>query len=76
VPKTPEKLHQPTQRQRFSDAARDAGCPDDDGAFDRALKRVASAPPPKSVEKRKDKKLAKQAGSSLEASSGKHRRAQ
>ena len=44
-----------SQHKRFADAARKLGA-DDDQAFDRALKKVASAPPPQSVEKRKDKK--------------------
>jgi hypothetical protein len=36
-----------TQRQKFIDAAREAGASEDEGAFDSALKRVASAPRPK-----------------------------
>ena len=38
-----------------ADAARELGCPDDADALDRALKKGASAPPPKSVKKRKTK---------------------
>lgn len=48
-----------SQHARFVDAARDLGCDDDEAAFDKALKRIASAPPPKSVEKRKTKKRAR-----------------
>ena len=48
-----------SQSQRFIDAARKAGCDEDPEAFDRALGKVASSPPPKTVQKRKDKKPAK-----------------
>jgi hypothetical protein len=43
------------QHKLFQEAARDLGCDDSEEAFDRALKKIASAPPPKSVQKRKAK---------------------
>jgi len=48
-----------TQRRRFIKAARDLGCDEDESAFDEALGKVVSSPPPKSVEKRKTKKSSK-----------------
>ncbi len=47
------------QSLKFVETAKQIGCSDDDAAFDGALKKIASAPPPKSVEKRKTKKPAK-----------------
>lgn len=47
------------QYGRFVDTARELECNEDADAFDRALGKVASSPPPKSVEKRKHKKPAK-----------------
>lgn len=47
------------QRQRFVETARELGCGEDEAAFDEVLGKVASAPPPKSVEKRKTQKPAK-----------------
>lgn len=47
------------QVKRFKEAARELGCDEDESAFDEALGKVASSPPPKSVEKRKTKKPAK-----------------
>lgn len=44
------------QAQRFSDAARELGCDEDEARFDAALKKVASAPPPKGAAKSKPKK--------------------
>jgi hypothetical protein len=41
------------QRQRFIDAARELGTDENPEAFDKVLKKIASAPPPKSVQKRK-----------------------
>ncbi len=41
------------QSKKFRQVARDIGASDDADVFDRALKKIASAPPPKSVEKRK-----------------------
>lgn len=35
------------QSKRFIEAAREAGCDEDPDAFDKALRKVASAPPPK-----------------------------
>lgn len=42
-----------TQHRRFVDAARDVGASEDADDFDRALSKLAKAPPPKSVQKRK-----------------------
>ena len=47
------------QTKRFKEAARELGCDEDPEAFDRALGKVASSPPPKTVQKRKTKKPAK-----------------
>jgi len=44
-----------TRSQRFVEAARDVGCDENPDAFDKTLKKIASAPPPKSVKKRKAK---------------------
>jgi hypothetical protein len=33
------------QHQRFKELARELGCDEDEGAFEEALKKVASAPP-------------------------------
>ena len=44
-----------TQSDKFIDAARASGASEDEDVFDRALKEIASAPPPKSVNKRKKK---------------------
>lgn len=47
------------QQARFRKAARELGCDEDEAAFKERLKKLASAPPPESVEKRKVKKAAK-----------------
>jgi hypothetical protein len=47
------------QFERFVREARELGCPEDEAAFDDTLKKIASAPPPKTVKKRKTKKPAK-----------------
>ena len=36
-----------SQRQKFIDAAREAGVSEDEGAFRRAVRKVAAAPPAK-----------------------------
>lgn len=41
------------QHKRFVDAAREAGASEDEDVFDKALKKIASAPAPASVQKRK-----------------------
>ena len=41
------------QHEAFVKAARELGADESEEAFDKVLKRVASAPPPKSVQKRK-----------------------
>lgn len=48
-----------SQSDRFKEAARKVEADESEAAFDETLKKVASAPPPKSVEKRKDKKPVK-----------------
>lgn len=44
------------QHGEFVKTARELGCDESEDAFDRALGRIAKAPPPKSVQKRKTKK--------------------
>ena len=44
------------QSQRFIEAARELGADEDGTRFDAALKKVASAPPPKDAPKPKPKK--------------------
>jgi hypothetical protein len=41
------------QHERFVEVARDLGCDEDEEAFDKALKKIASEKPPASVQKRK-----------------------
>ena len=41
------------QHEEFVRAARELGTDDDPGAFDRMLKKITKAPPPKTVQKRK-----------------------
>ena len=43
------------QHREFVKAARELGTDESEAAFDKVLKRIASAPPPKSVQKRKTK---------------------
>jgi hypothetical protein len=45
-----------TQLEKFQRTARELGCSEDEGAFDKALKKLSSVPPPKGVEGRKKKK--------------------
>jgi len=47
------------QHADFVKAARELGVDESEEAFDKVLKRVASAPPPKSVQKRKKAKNSK-----------------
>jgi len=47
------------QVEAFKAAAVKLGCDDDPEAFDKMLNKTASAPPPKSVRKRKAKRPAK-----------------
>jgi|GEM_PF-4862919 len=44
------------QHREFVKAARELGADESEEAFDKVLKRVAKAPPPKSVQKRKAKR--------------------
>lgn len=41
------------QIERFVEAAREVGADENAASFDKVLKRVASAPPPKTVQRRK-----------------------
>lgn len=45
-----------SQSDKFRDFARDLGADEDEARFDAALKKVASAPPPKDAPKSKPKK--------------------
>lgn len=45
-----------SQVDKFKSAAREAGASEDEADFDRALGKVAKAPPPKTVKQRKSKK--------------------
>lgn len=48
-----QKRKSNSQSDKFIAAAREAGASDDAVDFDRALGKIAKAPPPKSVQKRK-----------------------
>jgi hypothetical protein len=48
------------QYQGFVKAARKLGTDESEEGFDKVLKRIAKAPPPKSVQKRKPKKAGKE----------------
>jgi hypothetical protein len=50
-----------TQADKFADAARQVEASDDPADFDRALKGIAKAPPPKTVQERKEPKAKKPA---------------
>ncbi len=50
--KRPEKTAQP-QFEKFKKLAEEAGCEDNDAAFDATLKRLAETPPPETVRERK-----------------------
>jgi hypothetical protein len=43
------------QSEAFKKAARELGLDEDEAAFDNVLKKIAKAPPPKSVQRRKAK---------------------
>ena len=49
------KMTDADQIKAFKEAARELGCDDDEKTFDKVLKKISSAPPPKSVQKRKAK---------------------
>ena len=56
MPKANQKKVSPADQHReFVKAARELGCDESEEAFDKVLRKVASAPPPKSVQKRKKK---------------------
>lgn len=48
-----------TQKDKFLEAAREVGASEDVDVFDAAIKKIAKAPPPATVETRKAKKLEK-----------------
>jgi hypothetical protein len=48
---------QPTQFEKFKKLAEEAGCDDNDAAFDKTLTRLVETPPPETVEKRKPKRI-------------------
>jgi hypothetical protein len=53
----PKKQHESRdQLKGFVNAARELGADESEEAFDKVLKRIAKAPPPKSVQKRKPAK--------------------
>jgi hypothetical protein len=54
-----EKDVRSEQSAKFIEAAKSLGCAEDESAFDDTLKKLSSAPPPKTVKKRKTKKPAK-----------------
>ena len=58
TPKTQPKRSE-GQHREFVKAARELGCDESEEAFDKVLRKVASAPPPKSVQKRKKAKSRK-----------------
>lgn len=49
----PIKSSASAQHKDFVEAARELGADESEEAFDKVLKRIAKAPPPKSVQKRK-----------------------
>ena len=51
--KEPERAPSTEQHRDFVKAARELGVDESEEAFDSVLKRIAKAPPPKSVQKRK-----------------------
>lgn len=51
----PKKRDEQAQSEAFVRAARELGTDESEEAFDKVLKRIAKAPPPKSVQKRKAK---------------------
>lgn len=53
---TPKREKSKPQARRFIEAAREAGCSEDEAVFDRNLAKIAkAAPPPKPVKKRPEK---------------------
>jgi hypothetical protein len=58
----PTKKQPDEQRRAFVKAARELGCDESEEAFDRALGKIAKAPPPKSVQKRKKARRPKRGG--------------
>jgi hypothetical protein len=48
-----QKQSSDDQHHEFVKAARELGTNEDVAAFDKVLRKIASAPPPKSVQKRK-----------------------
>ena len=56
------KRNKADQVEGFVKAARELGCDDDEATFDKVLKKIASAPPPKSVQKRKSSRKPRSKG--------------
>jgi hypothetical protein len=56
---TEDETKETRQHKRFVEKARELGCDESEEAFDQALGKIAKAPPPKTVQKRKAKKPAK-----------------
>lgn len=56
MPKKSSKQIVSQQSKLFVEKARELGCDDDESAFDKTLKKIASAPPPKTAKKRTAKK--------------------
>ena len=52
----PSKTDDQDQGEAFKKAARELGLDDGEEAFDKVLKKITKAPPPKSVQKRKTKR--------------------
>jgi hypothetical protein len=42
----------PSQIQAFKEKARELGCDEDEAAFERRLRKIAKAPPPKPTKKK------------------------
>lgn len=59
MPKKTDSGGPTSQSLAFLRAAKDLGCDDDEDAFDKKLKAVASAPAPKPVKRKKAKRSAK-----------------
>jgi hypothetical protein len=53
MPKREPKLDPARQHDAFVKAARELDTDESEEAFDKVLKKIASAPPPRSVQKRK-----------------------
>lgn len=59
MPKKETELTPTEQHKLFQKTARELGTDESEEAFDKVLGKIASAPPPKTVQKRKRTKSAK-----------------